>query len=323
METPIQDLDNKQYHNIETPQWNVAGCDSSNKKCTTMLNILKEHNSENDNMFSQNYFKVNEIKIDLCKNNDISAEKNKNHVINSKRKTNRKLEENKENIIINIRGNFNNTNLSSNNNSSYGTSKMSNTYSNFTDTTKATKNNNSLQNKDNNKVKVNASVKKVFEKSKTENTQKSAKKRYNSKEPVEKLKESNVSSFNKRNLKNSSVSKECKKTETLQPRISFRNTSKDTNCLRNSTKSANKVQRVSTLNKNTRLLDKKLTANKTPEPKKDPKRLTISKNEPKNLPPTTTIHYDSKSKYIGTTLKNGHFNEKHGVGVMFYADGTK
>lgn len=317
METPIQDLENKQYHNIETPQWNVVGYESSNKKCPTGLLILKEHSQDNDNIFSQNYFKVNEIKIDCCKNNDNQNENNQKKIKNTN--SYRKIDENKENLINNIRVDYNNEIFNAESKEFGSTTKQSNTYSNYNDN--QTPKGNKLHEKEQSKVKVNASVKKVFEKSKKENTLKSSKSRYNSKEPVQKMKEIPVSNCNKKKMKNPTISKDHKKAETLQPRTSFRNSSKDTHCLRQSTRSPNKAERVSIQSK--KIVDRKSISNKTPEPRKDPKRLTLNKDEKKYMPPTTTIHYGDKSKYIGTTLKNGSFNEKHGVGVMFYADFTK
>jgi antitoxin component YwqK of YwqJK toxin-antitoxin module len=46
----------------------------------------------------------------------------------------------------------------------------------------------------------------------------------------------------------------------------------------------------------------------------------MKKPQDQPKPPTKTIHYEDKSKYIGTFADN---NIKHGVGVMLYSDSTK
>jgi hypothetical protein len=93
METPVQDLDNRPYHDIETPQWNnlmpangpnlpgteekKACFDESTNAALGMvfkeINLNEKRNQANfgstanedsKNIFSQNYFNDNDIKID-------------------------------------------------------------------------------------------------------------------------------------------------------------------------------------------------------------------------------------------------------------------
>jgi hypothetical protein len=122
METPVQDLDNRPYHDIETPQWNnwmpangpnLPGSEEKNASFDESTNatpgmVFKEINlnekrnqantesaahEDSKNIFSQNYFNDNDIKIDssmasLRKTTSYSMlQSNKENVTNQKVET--------------------------------------------------------------------------------------------------------------------------------------------------------------------------------------------------------------------------------------------